>query len=115
LQQYKMALLDELALVITVRDFDAADDTAALAHAYAHCTTHMIAVTQAECRVGEVTKSALIGGVIPLVTGAQISAENLNSPRRVTGVTALLGRDFAHQECPLGSEAVVSARSACLL
>jgi hypothetical protein len=57
-----MAFLDTMAFVVTVRDCDAADDIAALAHAYTLCTTQMIAVTQAERRVGEVAKGALIGG-----------------------------------------------------
>ena len=59
MQQYKMAFLDKKAFVVTVRDIDAADDIAALAHAYALCTTHMIAVTQADRRVGEVAKGAM--------------------------------------------------------
>lgn len=53
-----MAFLDKMAVVVTVRDFGAADDIAALAHAYTLCTTHWIAVTQADRRVGEVTKGA---------------------------------------------------------
>jgi hypothetical protein len=56
-----MAFLDKMAFVITVRDFDAADDIAALAHAYTLCATHTIAVTQADRRVGEVAKGALTG------------------------------------------------------
>lgn len=62
MQQYKMAFLDKMTFVITVRDFDAADDIAALAHAYTLCTTQMIAVTQAKRRVGEVAEGSLIGG-----------------------------------------------------
>ena len=62
LQQYKMAFLDKMAFAVTVRDFDAADDIAALAHAYTLCTTHRIAVTQADRRVGEVAKGALTVG-----------------------------------------------------
>ena len=53
-----MSFLDKLDVVITVRDFDAADDSAALAHAYTLCATHQIAVTQDGRRVGEVAKGA---------------------------------------------------------
>jgi hypothetical protein len=56
-----MAFLDKMAVVVAVRDFAAADDIAALAHAYTLCTTQRIAVTQADRRVGEVTKGALTG------------------------------------------------------
>jgi hypothetical protein len=61
LQQYKMAFLDRMAFVITARDFDADDDIAALAHVYTLCATYTIVVTQADRRVGEVTKGALTG------------------------------------------------------
>jgi len=53
-----MSFLDKLDVVITVRDFDAVDDGAALAHAYTLCGTHHIAVTQDGRRVGEVAKGA---------------------------------------------------------
>lgn len=61
MQQYKMAFLDKLNFVVTVRDFEGANDTAALAHAYSLCGTHAIAVTQADRRVGEVAKGASLG------------------------------------------------------
>jgi hypothetical protein len=59
-----MTFLDRLNVVVTVRDFDGTDDTAALAHAESLCATHTIEVTQAERRVGEV-KGTRRGG--PLV------------------------------------------------
>jgi hypothetical protein len=49
-----MAFLDRLNVVVTVRDFEGADDAAALAHAESLCATHTIEVTQGERRVGEV-------------------------------------------------------------
>jgi len=53
-----MSFLDKLNFVVTTRDFDAADDGDALAHAYTLCGTHQIAVTQDGRRVGEVAKGA---------------------------------------------------------
>ena len=61
LQKYKMAFLDKLDFAVTTRDFDAADDAAALAHAYTLCGTHQIAVTQDGRLVGEVAKGAVEG------------------------------------------------------
>jgi hypothetical protein len=55
-QLYRMAFLDKLDFAVTVRDFEGADDGAALAHAYTLCGTHRIVVTQAGRRVGEVAK-----------------------------------------------------------
>lgn len=55
-----MSFLDKLDFVVTTRDFDAADDGGALAHAYSLCSTHQIAVTQEGRRVGEVAKGAVI-------------------------------------------------------
>ena len=34
MQRYTMSFLDKLNFVVTVRDFEGADDVAALAHAY---------------------------------------------------------------------------------
>ena len=59
MQLYKMAFLDRLDFIVTVRDFKGADDVAALAHAYTLCGTHTIRVTQAGRRVGEVSKGTL--------------------------------------------------------
>lgn len=59
MQQYKMAFFDKLDVVITVRDFEGADDIAALTHAFTLCGTHTIEVTQAGRRVGEVAKGAM--------------------------------------------------------
>lgn len=56
MQQYKMAFLDRLDFVVTVQDFESANDITALAHAYALCDMHMIEVTHADRRVGEITK-----------------------------------------------------------
>jgi hypothetical protein len=56
-----MAFLDKRAFIVTVREFDADNDIAALAHAYKLCGTHTINVTQAERRVGEVAKGASAG------------------------------------------------------
>ena len=67
LQQYQMAFLDKLGFTVTVREFEGADDGAALAHAYTLCGTHRIAVTQAGRRVGEVAK----GGIA--ATGASVA------------------------------------------
>ena len=53
-----MSFLDKLDFVVTARDFDAADDSGALAHAFSLCGTHQIAVTQDGRRVGEVAKGA---------------------------------------------------------
>ncbi len=53
-----MSFLDKLDFVVTTRDFDAADDSDALAHAYTLCGTHQIAVTQDGRRVGEVAKGS---------------------------------------------------------
>jgi hypothetical protein len=53
-----MSFLDKLDFVVTTRDFDAADDSVALAHAFSLCGTHQIAVTQDGRRVGEVAKGA---------------------------------------------------------
>ena len=53
-----MAFLDKLDFAVTVRDFDGADDGAALAHAHTLCGTHRIAITQAGRHVGEVAKGA---------------------------------------------------------
>ena len=64
MQQYKMAFLDKLEFIVTVRDFEGADDIAALAHAYTLCGTHTIKVTQAGRHVGEVAKGALEGAPI---------------------------------------------------
>jgi hypothetical protein len=61
MQQYKMAFLDKLNVVVTVRDFEGANDTAALAHAYSLCKTHTIEVTQAGRRIGEAEKGAFFG------------------------------------------------------
>jgi hypothetical protein len=63
LQQYKMAFLDRLAFVVTVRDFEGKDDIAALAHAYSLCGTHAIEVTQGGRRVGEVAKGTQHGAL----------------------------------------------------
>lgn len=57
-----MSFLDKLDFVITTRDFDAADDGDALAHAFTLCATHQIAVTQNGRRVGEVAKGAAVTG-----------------------------------------------------
>jgi len=54
-----MSFLDKLNFVVTVRDFEGADDVAALAHAYSLCGTHTIEITQAGRRVGEVAKGTL--------------------------------------------------------
>jgi len=59
-----MAFLDKLDFAVTVRDFDCADDSAALAHAYTLCGTHRIAITQAGRRVGEVAKGAAAGAQV---------------------------------------------------
>lgn len=59
--QYKMSFLDKLNFVVTVRDFEGADDSAALAHAYSLCGTHAIEITQADRRVGEIAKGASPG------------------------------------------------------
>lgn len=67
LQQYKMAFLDKLDFAVTVRDFDGADDRAALAHAYTLCGTHRIAVTQAGRLVGKVDKGETAAKEIPVV------------------------------------------------
>jgi len=64
MQQYKLAFLDRLNVVVTVRDFEGLDDRAALAHAQSLSATHTIEITQAERRVGEV-KGTRRGG--PLV------------------------------------------------
>ena len=64
MQQYKMAFLDKLEFIVTVRDFEGADDIAALAHAYTLCGTHTIKVTQAGRRIGEVAKGALEGAPV---------------------------------------------------
>ena len=53
-----MTFLDKKAFIVTVRDFDADNDIAALAHAYTLRGTHTINVTQADRRVGEVGKAA---------------------------------------------------------
>lgn len=53
-----MSFLDRLDFVVTTRDFDAADDGDALAHAFTLCHTHQIAVTQGDRRVGEVAKGS---------------------------------------------------------
>jgi len=53
-----MSFLDRLDFVVTTRDFDAADDSDALAHAFTLCDTHQIAVTQGARRVGEVAKGS---------------------------------------------------------
>ena len=66
MQQYKMSFLDRLNFVVTVRDFEGADDGAALAHAYSLCGTHTIEVTQAGRRVGEVAKGTSPGAVIAI-------------------------------------------------
>lgn len=58
MQLYKMAFLDRVDFIVTVRDFKGADDATALAHAYTLCGTHTIRVTQAGRRVGEVSKGA---------------------------------------------------------
>ena len=55
-----MDFLDKLDFVVTVRDFEGADDIAALAHAYALCGTHTIEVTQAGRHVGKVAKGTLV-------------------------------------------------------
>ena len=59
-----MSFLDKLDFVVTTRDFDAADDGDALAHAYTLCGTHQIAVTQDGRRVGEVAKGAADGKMV---------------------------------------------------
>jgi hypothetical protein len=56
LQQYKMAVLDMLDFIVSVQDFESANDITALAHAYTLCGMHMIEVTHAGRRVGEITK-----------------------------------------------------------
>jgi hypothetical protein len=61
-----MAFLDKLEFAVTTRDFEAADDSAALAHAYTLCGTHQIAVTQDGRRVGEVAKGAIEGKGVAL-------------------------------------------------
>ncbi|MBA2589779.1 MAG: hypothetical protein H0U98_14270 [Alphaproteobacteria bacterium] len=59
-----MTLLDKKAFIVSVRDFDADTDIAALAYAYTLCGTHTINVTQADRRVGEVARGSLAGASI---------------------------------------------------
>jgi|KBSMisStandDraft_5_1062788.scaffolds.fasta_scaffold995182_1 hypothetical protein len=61
MHQYKMAFLDKLDFIVTVRNFEGVDDIAALAHAYTLCGTHAINITQAGRRVGEVAKGTQEG------------------------------------------------------
>jgi len=56
LRQYKLTFLDKLDFIVTVQDFESANDITALAHAYTLCGMHMIEVTDAGRRVGEITK-----------------------------------------------------------
>ena len=53
-----MSFLDRLDFVVTTRDFDAADDGEAPAHALTLSDPHQIAVTQGDRRVGEVAKGS---------------------------------------------------------
>ena len=59
--QYKMSFLDRLKVVVLVRDFEGANDTAALTHAYSLCGTHTIEVTQEGRHVVEVAKGTSLG------------------------------------------------------
>ena len=64
MQQYKMSFLDNLSVVITARNFEGADDSEALEHAYSLCGTHTIRVTQAGRHVGEAAKGTLRGAPV---------------------------------------------------
>lgn len=54
-----MSFLDKKAFIVMVKCFDADNDIAALARAYALCGTYRINVSQADLRVGEVAKGEL--------------------------------------------------------
>jgi hypothetical protein len=74
LRQYKLTFLDKLDFIVTVQDLESANDITALAHAYTLCGAHMIEVTDAGRRVGEITK------------GGPVSASALEFLRRRPGV-----------------------------
>jgi|GraSoiStandDraft_4_1057263.scaffolds.fasta_scaffold8356704_1 hypothetical protein len=58
LKPYKMAFLDKYAFAVTARDFDGADDNAAMDHGLTLCGTHMIEITQADRLVARIPKGA---------------------------------------------------------
>jgi hypothetical protein len=55
-----MTFFDRLNVAITARDFEGADDIAALAHAQSLCRTHAIKVTQGDRPVGEIAKGTVL-------------------------------------------------------
>ena len=69
MRQYKLTFLDKLAFILTVQDFESANDITALAHAYTLCGMHMIEVTHAGRRVGEITKGWPVGASVEVLAG----------------------------------------------
>ena len=64
MRQYKLTFLDKLDFIVAVQDFESANDIIALSHAYTLCGMHMIEVTHAGRRVGEITKDGPVGAFV---------------------------------------------------
>ena len=60
LKPYKMFFRDKLDFVVTVRDFDAACDADAMAHALTLCGSHKISVRLGDRLVGTLAKGARV-------------------------------------------------------
>lgn len=81
MQQYKIAFLDRLKVAIAIRDFEGADDAAALAHAETLCAGHTIEVTQAGRWVGEIQKKGRVVRVRDKRPPAPVRARRGPRPR----------------------------------